>query len=153
MLQEYFDTDNISKVCMMRSSFRFISQQLRNLISSPPQTLSYHSLTHINININDIIMLAWIQRDFYATSLFLYLESFDDNNAAQAGLFVLSKTINDVVRLVSGSSLHTSADNYSHQLGITWISVQSSKLFLSRAKPHVSKFSKWQVVVKAGLVD
>ena len=65
----------------------------------------------------------------------------------------MSKTINDVVGLVSGSSLHTSADNYSHQLGITWISVQSSKLFLSRAKPHVSKFSKWQVVVKAGLVD
>ena len=89
MLQEYFDTDNLSKLCMMRSSFRFISQQLRNLIPSPPQTLSYHSLTHINININNIIMLAWIQRDFYATSLFLYLESFDDNNAAQAGLFVL----------------------------------------------------------------
>ena len=94
MLQEYFDTDNLSKLCMMRSSFRFISQQLRNLIPPPPQTLSYHSLIHININVNNVIMLiqdqlAWKQHDYYATSLFLYFESFDDKTAAQAGLFVL----------------------------------------------------------------
>ena len=94
MLQEYFDTDNLSKLFMMRSSFRFISQQLRYLIPYPPQTLSYHSLTHINININNVIMLiqdqlAWIQRDFDATSMFLYFESVGDKTAAQAVLFVL----------------------------------------------------------------
>ena len=50
---------------------------------------SYHSLTHINININNIIMLAWIQRDFDATSMFLYFESVGDKTAAQAVLFVL----------------------------------------------------------------